>query len=211
MRNLFLLLTYAEYKDSILSKEMFISSLSKIKTEKNRYQIVASYTAFLKRAMRSPLYAGFKAGIIVEQNGQYQFLEGSFKPKNAKLVGGWCEIYRKEWKVSFKHTVNLDEFDSGRSNWQKMKAFMIMKVAIAQAHRLAFPEEVAGLYIAEELEETKGLKEELLRECYSLVKENPHLEEVAKDFLRKKGKTHSTELEIGELQELRDILVEAKG
>jgi len=184
----------------------------KDKSGKLHYQIIPSYTVFLKRAMSNPQYAGFRAGIIVEtKDGGIEYREGAFKGKNEKLLGGWCEVYRKDWQVPLKHSVNLEEFDRRQNNWEKMKAFMIMKVAIAQAHRFAFPEELSGLYIAEELEETQTRKTQLLAECYQLVKENPQLKKLAEDFVRSKGKKHSTELEIDELEELRDLLLEAKG
>ena len=101
----------------------------------------------------------------------------------------------------------LEEFNKEQNAWKKMKAFMIMKVAIAQAHRLAFPEELGGIYIAEELEDVQAEKEKLLTEVYAIVKENPELEKVAKDFVKKKGKNHSTELEIDEIRELRELLL----
>jgi len=106
----------------------------------NDFNFITSYSVYLKRAERSGLLNGWKCETIREE-GQL---------KGAKIV-----IYRKDWDHPFEWTVSLSEFARTNNSWRSMPEFMIRKVAIAQAFRLAFPEEVGGLpYIAEEITDT---------------------------------------------------------
>lgn len=63
-----------------------------------------------------------------------------------RLVGGWCEVLRDGWEKPFKASVNLNEYNTGKSMWAKMPATMIRKVAIVQGLRDAFPDKFQGMY-----------------------------------------------------------------
>ena len=68
-----------------------------IKYGNNPAQIVVSKDAFMKRAEQNPNYDGFESGVIYEnQTGELKSKKGVILPKNCKLVGGWCEVYRKD-------------------------------------------------------------------------------------------------------------------
>jgi len=113
--------------------------------------IVISKYAFLKRAEKSGKFAGYRAGIIVERNGKLIYREGSVVLKGEKLVGGWAEAYRTDWKVPAKVEVSLDEYMRRDKNgkpfpmWKEKPATMIRKVALVHVLREAFPNEVGGL------------------------------------------------------------------
>lgn len=121
------------------------------------WNIITGYEVYLKRAERIGKLDGWKA----EVNG------------NGNDMTATVTIYRKDWKMPFEHTVLFSEVcqktKDGKLNsvWGKMPSFMCKKVAIAQAFRLCFPDEMGGMpYTADELPEieikaeTKTIKAE---------------------------------------------------
>jgi len=120
--------------------------------------IITGKETFTKRADALPQYDGFKAGIIVVDNGnQCQYREGSFLAPGEKLLGGWAEVFRKDRSHSFRNEVSLVEYERRKkdgslmSNWKSMPATMIRKVPLVQSLREAFPDEFGGMYSPEEM------------------------------------------------------------
>ena len=108
---------------------------------------VVGKDAFTRRAAQIPECKGWSAGVaVVTQKNEYQEREGTIVLPGEKLVGGWCTVCREGWQNPFKATVNLSEYNTGRSMWAKMPATMIRKVAIVQALREAFPDKFQGMY-----------------------------------------------------------------
>lgn len=128
-------------------------------------QMVVSKQAFMKRADHNPEYDGFRAGLIVQtKDGKIEDREGSFKLPDDTLLGGWCEVYRKGFRVPIVSRIALSEYkktaSSGKpTTWTTMEATMIRKVAVAHAHREAFTNDYKGMYLAEEF----GYAEERLK------------------------------------------------
>ena len=121
-------------------------------------QLVVGKDAILKRAVLNPNYDGMKSGIIVvNEKGEEKERKGTFKLPNEILVGGWAEVFRKDWKNSVYCSVSIDETiqkkndGTPNSNWTKQPATMIEKVAKVRALREAFVEDLAGMYEAEEM------------------------------------------------------------
>lgn len=119
--------------------------------------IVTGKEAFLKRAMRSPQYEGIEAGVVVLlENGLMDNRVGTIVLENEKLLGGWAKVYVKGWKVPMMITVQYDEYVGRKGNgevnqqWSTKPASMIRKVAMVQALREAFPEDLGGMYTPEE-------------------------------------------------------------
>ena len=119
--------------------------------------MVVGKDAFMKRAELHPEYDGFEAGIIVETEGKEGFViadnyrVGTVYYDNEILLGGWAKVYRKDHKHPVEITVNMREFSTGKSSWNKMPATMIRKVALVQALREAFPSELSGMYDQSEM------------------------------------------------------------
>jgi len=120
--------------------------------------LVVSKDVFIRRAQKSGLCNGWRAGIVVRHdNGSIEFREGTLTLENETLIGGWAEVFRKDWQVPLKITVSLSEYLRRRKDgqpmrsWQQMPATMIRKVALEQALREAFMEELQGLYGIEEM------------------------------------------------------------
>lgn len=113
---------------------------------------VVGKDAFTRRAAQIPECKGWSAGVaVVTQKNEYQEREGTIVLPGEKLVGGWCTVGREGWQNPFKSTVNLSEYNTGKSMWAKMPATMIRKVAIVQALREAFPDKFQGMYDQSEM------------------------------------------------------------
>ena len=118
--------------------------------------LVTGKEAFMKRAERHPQYDGFKAGIIVVSGEEIKYREGMFALPSEEIVGGWAEVYRKDRSVPYRAGASISEYagkkkdGSMNGQWQSKPATMIRKVALVQALREAFPEELGAMYIAEE-------------------------------------------------------------
>lgn len=127
-------------------------------SSKQAASIVVGKDAILKRAVLNDKYDGMKSGIIVlTENGEEKERKGTFKLPNEILVGGWAEVFRKDWENSIYCSVSLEESiqkkndGTPNSNWSKQPATMIEKVAKVRALREAFVEDLAGMYEAEEM------------------------------------------------------------
>lgn len=131
--------------------------------------MVVSKDVYQKRAENNVQYDGKKSGIIVLGENGIEHRDGTFYLPTEKVVGGWCEVYRKDRKYSERVEVAFDEYvgktSKGEINgqWSKKPATMIRKVAIAQALREAFPTDFNGMYIEEEMDAV-ALKQEIHEE-----------------------------------------------
>ena len=130
-------------------------------------QLVVSKDVVLKRAVLNPQYDGKESGVIVRtSNGDIIERAGCFiDSKNEELLGGWCKVYRKDWKRPEYMSVSLDEVASRKSdgtfntNWATKSATMVEKVAKVRALREAFVEEFGGMYIEDEFKNDEEPKE----------------------------------------------------
>lgn len=117
----------------------------------NPAQVIVGKGALEKRASRCARYRGFKAGIIVRRpDGALDKRTGTFRLPEEQLVGGWAQVFVEGFTNPIEATVSLDEYNTNKSVWAQKPATMIRKVAKAQALREAFPEDMAGMYEAEE-------------------------------------------------------------
>lgn len=131
----------------------------------NDANIITGKDVFLKRARANESFRGFKAGIIVQSEKEIEKREGTFYLKGQEnLVGGWASIYIKDWDVPFDHTVALSEFNKGTATWKNMPAIMIRKVALVQALREAFPDDLSQLYAAEEMGTDPAIEDSIVLE-----------------------------------------------
>jgi phage recombination protein Bet len=106
--------------------------------------IVVGIDGFRTRAARSGKLSGIKRGPIRDDKG--------------KCIGAWAEVYRSDWQHCARIEVSLAEYSTGRGPWQKMPETMIQKVAEAQALRMAFPDDLGGLYAQEEMDQAAASK-----------------------------------------------------
>lgn len=133
----------------------FLKEAYLIKYGNSPATMVVGKDVLLKRAMRSEKFDGLSAGVIVVNgNGNLEEREGTFVLDNETLVGGWARVNIKGYAVPFYTSVSMKEYSTGKSNWLTKPATMIRKVAVAQALREAFPEEMSALYDQAEMDKT---------------------------------------------------------
>ena len=122
-------------------------------------QIVTGKEVFTKRAQANPRFDGMEAGITVMREGSTDPIrrDGSLVMPGEVLIGGWCKVYVKGYRVPIFDEVSFAEY-AGRkrdgslnSMWASKGATMIRKVALCHALREAFPDDFQGLYGEEEM------------------------------------------------------------
>lgn len=119
--------------------------------------IVTSIDLLKKRAFRNEHFKGYKAGIIaLAENGTVTERIGTFKLPTEKIVGGWAKV-ETDNNGEFEMSVSMDEYIQKKkdgtvnSMWSSKPGTMVRKVALAHTLREAFPEELAQLYVSEEM------------------------------------------------------------
>lgn len=122
--------------------------------------VIAGKDAFVKRATRNKKYRGHEAGItVIGTDGKMHRREGSMLLTGETLVGGWAKVYLEGYECPIFEEVALSEYSApdryGKNGWAKMPATMIRKVALCHALREAFPEDLGGLYGAEEMDQAR--------------------------------------------------------
>ena len=136
----------------------FLREAYLIKYGSEKATIVVGKETFTKRADSLPMNDGFSAGIIVIANDkQVTYREGSLLIQGETLLGGWAIAYRKDRTHPVRAEVSISEYmrhnKEGKPThaWQSMPATMIRKVALVQALREAYPSEFGGMYTPEEM------------------------------------------------------------
>lgn len=64
-----------------------------------------------------------------------------------------CVVYRKGASRPFVGIALLRDYNTGQNLWAKMPSVMLAKCAEAQALRKAFPADLSGLYVSEEMDQ----------------------------------------------------------
>ncbi|MGE6671022.1 phage recombination protein Bet [Bacillus altitudinis] len=155
----------------------FLNEAYLVKFKGSPAQIIVGKEAFMKRAENKEEFAGIRAGIIVERDGEMVDIEGAIKLPNDKLLGGWATVYRKDRETPTPVRISFDEFSKGQSTWKTMPMNMIRKTAIVNALREAFPNSLGNMYTDEETQ-TPDTTETVARE----VNENANSETIDMDY-----------------------------
>jgi phage recombination protein Bet len=108
-----------------------------VKYGSNPGSIVIGIEGLRSLAARTGKLEGVKRGVLRNEEG--------------KCVGAWCEVYRSDWKHPAREEVSFSEYNTGKNLWAKMPETMIKKVAEVAALRMAFPDDLDGLYSEEEM------------------------------------------------------------
>ena len=88
---------------------------------------------------------------IAHRSGQFNGMQSSIeRDADGNIISATCRVWRKDMEHPFERTVYVDEYNTKKSVWAEKPATMIVKVAEAQALRLAF--NVSGLYDSSELD-----------------------------------------------------------
>lgn len=136
----------------------FIREAHMIKYGNRPATIVVGKDVFTKRAYRHPKFQGFQAGITVQnQQGQRLKRKGSAVYEGEAIIGGWAEVYIKDYQVPIYDEVAFNEYAGRKKDgslnqtWAGKPGTMIRKVALVHALREAFPEEFNGMYDQSEM------------------------------------------------------------
>lgn len=101
--------------------------------------IVVGIEGFRSKAAQTGKLSGIKRGVIRNDKGA--------------CIGAWAEVYRVDWQHPAREEVSLAEYDTGKNQWAKMPETMIKKVAEAATLRMAFPDDLGGIYTKEEMDQ----------------------------------------------------------
>lgn len=120
-----------------------------VKYGNNPGTIIVGIDGFRSKAARTGRHIGTKRGLIRDDNG--------------KCIGAWCEVYRSDWSHPARDEVSLSEYNTGKAQWRSMPETMIKKVAEVSALRMAFPDDLGGMYSHEEMDQAadKNVKDSL--------------------------------------------------
>lgn len=112
--------------------------------------IVVGIDGFRAKAVRTGKLSGIKRGVLRNDKGQ--------------CIGAWAEIYRSDWQHPAREEVNMQEYNTGKHNWLKMPETMIKKVAECAALRMAFPDDLGGVYAPEEMGQAQEANDSINRQ-----------------------------------------------
>lgn len=135
----------------------FLREAYLIKFGNNPATMVTGKEVFTKRAFRHPKFDGFEAGITVEKEGKLERREGALLLDGESVIAGWARVYLKDTRVPLFAEASFAEYAGRKKDgtlnrtWTEKPATMIRKVAVVQALREAFPEDLGGLYDAAEM------------------------------------------------------------
>lgn len=121
----------------------------------NRYQLdpFAKQIWAVKYSDRpAQIFAGRDGYLaIAHRSGQFNGMQSSIdKDADGNILSATCRVWRKDMEHSFERTVYVDEYNTKKGVWAEKPATMIVKVAEAQALRLAF--NISGLYDSSEFD-----------------------------------------------------------
>ena len=120
-------------------------------------QMLTAKDAFTKRAESNPRYQGQKAGVVViNRDGKLENRIGELVLDGEALVGGWADVYVKDYVTPISSVVGFKErcqYKDGKpqAKWSSSPGLMIRKCALVAALREAFPNDVGGMYVPDEM------------------------------------------------------------
>ena len=121
-------------------------------------QHLTSKDAFTKRAEANPRYQGQKAGVVViNSKGEIEERLGEIILDGEELVGGWADVYVSGYinpigvRIGFKERCQYGRDGQPQAKWATSPGLMIRKCALVAALREAFPGDVGGMYVPDEL------------------------------------------------------------
>ena len=134
--------------DPLLNQISFVKRKRKIRDGAQErwetYHVVqTSIDGFRVIAARSKQICGTKRGVVYNEDGTIRL--------------GWAEVYRKDWahpariELDFKEYVQFDNSGKPMGLWGSKPSTMIQKCAEAAALRMAFPEDLSGMYENDEI------------------------------------------------------------
>lgn len=117
------------------------------------FSLITAHQAFLKRSELHPEFDGMESGVIVKDaDGKVVDREGDFTLEDDTLIGAWATVHFKTRKFPLKERLRLSTFNKGYGRWEIDAAGMIVKCAQSSALRTAFPTQLGGMYLRDEID-----------------------------------------------------------
>lgn len=140
-----------------------------------RVQLMTGINGYWQIANSHPQFDGAETGMIDKAGEWVKSVPG------ADFVGAWCKIYRKDRRIPMEGEAFLSDYRKSSPLWQNSPRIMIKKVAQSIALRQAFPQELNGLYTAEEMPQEFGADATVVVQKAEVtlkreITENPKLE-----------------------------------
>ena len=107
--------------------------------------IVIGVDGFRSKAAKTGKHTGTKRGILRSTDG--------------RCIGAWAEVFRSNWTQPAREEVSLAEYNTGKGIWSQKPETMIKKVAEVAALRMAFPDELGGIYSDDEMQDVPQAEE----------------------------------------------------
>ncbi len=131
------------------------------KQKPDQVQIMTGINGFFAIANSNQGFDGYESGLIAPDGS---FVTAAY-PK-ADFIGAWCKVYRKDRRIPTEAIAMLSEYDKSKAQnyskygiWNTMKRTMIIKCAESVGLRKTFPQELNGMYTAEEMPPEFALNE----------------------------------------------------
>lgn len=106
---------------------------------------------------------GFR--LIADRTGKLSGIKrGAIYDDKGNLVRAWAEVSRKDWNEPAREEVSFREYCQHNKDgepmglWKTMPETMLKKVAEAAALRMAFPEDLSGLYSDDEMSQAEPIR-----------------------------------------------------
>lgn len=91
--------------------------------------------------------------LIANRTGKLKGIERGVKYNEKGELYAWAKVYRSDWTHPAYEEVALKEYRGNTPTWSNMPETMLKKVAEAAALRMAFPEDLSGLYTQDEMDQ----------------------------------------------------------
>ena len=124
----------------------FLKDIYAIKFGNQPATFIIDYKVMQQAADNNPMFDGLKVGVLyLDANGQPKEREGAYILPGEVLIGGWCDVFRKDRTHTnrtyalYDENVKTTKDGKPNTNWATKPVFMCVKVAKAQALREAFP------------------------------------------------------------------------
>lgn len=161
-----------------------------IKGNDGRIQMMTGINGFWTLANSFAEFDGAEGGLIDSEGNWVKSVTGS------NFIGAWCRVYRKDRRIAMEGEAMLADYHKGFGLWKTAPRIMIRKVAESIALRKAFPQQLNGLYTAEEMPESFGPRAEVVeapRFEAKAIAIFPHVQEAVDEHTRAKANGYASE------------------
>lgn len=147
------------YKALILGADLLLGEMIGYTDKQGNLVAITSKDFMLRRAYRTGDIERMENNAIYVREKDGEFTKCEFWETGAVLVGANALIKRRSSDAEVSITVRFSEYDKGFASWKSIPETMIKKVAMVQCLRLAFPNELAGIYDQDEIKDMGEAKE----------------------------------------------------